>query len=80
VEATTMATKSMNVSEFKAKCLKLVDELEPDGLVLTKRGTPVARIVPIRQRGSGHLVGRMKGRVEVLGDIFSTGEQWDAQS
>lgn len=73
-------TKSMNVSEFKAKCLKLVDELEPEGLVLTKRGTPIARIVPIRQRGSAHLVGRMKGRVEVLGDIFSTGERWDAQS
>ncbi|HVN06462.1 MAG TPA: type II toxin-antitoxin system Phd/YefM family antitoxin [Bryobacteraceae bacterium] len=66
--------------EFKAKCLKLLDEVQQRRreIVITKRGKPVARVVPVA--GSGNQVfGRMRGTIEILGDIVSpTGEVWNA--
>ncbi len=47
-----MASKRIPAGEFKAKCLKLMDEVNATGeeLVITKRGKPVARLVPIDAR------------------------------
>ena len=44
-----MAPKSVAASEFKAKCLALLAEVSEtcQELVVTKRGKPVARVVPI---------------------------------
>jgi prevent-host-death family protein len=64
--------------EFKAKCLHLLDEVQRTRkeIVITKRGKPVARMLPVEQRPPS-VFGRMKGTVEILGDIVaSTGEQW----
>lgn len=64
--------------EFKAKCLHLLDEVQRTRkeIVITKRGKPVARMLPVEQHPPS-LFGRMKGTVEILGDIVaSTGEQW----
>jgi len=75
---TTLA--EMPASEFKAKCLKLLDEVHQHRfqIVITKRGKPVARLVPVSE-DLPDIFGRMKGTVEVLGDIISpTGEVWDA--
>ena len=47
-----MATKrTIAASEFKAKCLALLDEVAATGetLVVTKRGKPVARVVPAEE-------------------------------
>lgn len=43
--------RSIAASEFKAKCLALLDEVAENGetLVVTKRGKPVARIVPAEE-------------------------------
>ena len=56
---------------FKAKCLKLMDEVAVTGeeLVITKRGKPVARLVPATEERPS-LFGSMKGTVNILGDIF----------
>src|SRR5580698_10386240 len=58
--------------EFKAKCLKMLDEVAEKRLtlVITKRGKPVAQMVPVptKQRD---IVGSMKGSVTILGDIIS---------
>jgi prevent-host-death family protein len=70
----------MTVTEFKAKCLRVVDELPPLGIVLTKRGRPVARVVPAESRSNRDLIGSMKGRIRVNGPIYSTGVKWHAQS
>jgi prevent-host-death family protein len=45
-----MATRTICASEFKAKCLKLMDQVAATGdtLVITKRGKPVARVLPAR--------------------------------
>jgi len=69
----------MNATEFKARCLEVLDHLEPRGLVITKRGRAVARLIPERALENEQFVGSMKGQIKVHGDLFSTGERWDAQ-
>lgn len=66
--------------EFKAKCLRLLDEVHQQRfqIVITKRGKPVARLVPLADE-LPDIFGRMKGTGEILGDIVSpTGEIWNA--
>jgi antitoxin (DNA-binding transcriptional repressor) of toxin-antitoxin stability system len=45
--------------------------MDPEGLVITKHGKPVAKLVPIRSE-PGSLIGAMRGRIKVTGDILST--------
>ncbi|EQD54939.1 prevent-host-death family protein, partial [mine drainage metagenome] len=55
---------NINAAEFKAKCLKLIDEVAAthEPLVITKRGKPVARVVPIEDEApTPGLFGYMKG-------------------
>jgi len=69
-------------SEFKAHCLKLLDDVEKHGseYVVTKRGRPVARVVPIAVAKRASIFGSMAGSMEIAGDIISPiGEQWDAE-
>ncbi len=66
--------------EFKAKCLKLLDQVHQQHrqIVITKRGKPVARLMPLAV-DMPDIFGRMKGTVEILGDIVSSaGEVWNA--
>ncbi len=71
--------KELNASLFKAQCLSLLDELSPEGLTITKRGKPIARVTPISSDCSG-LIGMLKGKVTVHGDLLSTGLSWNAES
>ena len=71
--------KQIGAAKFKEKCLEILDSVGPEGLVITKHGKPVARLVPVKQ-GSASLIGCMKGKIRIKGNIFSTGEKWDAQS
>lgn len=50
--------KIMGAARFKEQCLSLIDSLKPEGIVITKHGKPVARLVPI-ERESGELLGRL---------------------
>ena len=72
--------KQISATVFKAKCLRILDELESQGIVITKRGDPVAKLTPIHKVDNSKLIGLMKGKVVVKGDIFSTGRKWNAQS
>lgn len=72
--------KVMKASEFKATCLKVMDEVQKTGepVLITKNGKPVSKLVPARARPRS-LFGVMKGRVEVKGDIVSPlNEDWEA--
>jgi antitoxin (DNA-binding transcriptional repressor) of toxin-antitoxin stability system len=69
--------KTIAASKFKEQCLSLLDHLAPEGLVVTKHGKPVARVVPMA-RASSELIGALRGRLKVKGDIMSTGARWDA--
>jgi prevent-host-death family protein len=69
----------ISASKFKEKCLSVLDNLPPEGVIITKHGKPVAKLIPISS-DSASLSGGMKGKLEIQGDIFSTGEQWNAES
>ncbi len=71
--------EQLNASKFKEQCLALLDNLEPEGIVITKHGKPIARIIPISS-DCASLIGSMKGRIKVKGDILSTGIRWNAES
>jgi prevent-host-death family protein len=71
--------KQIPASKFKEQCLSILDRVGEDGIVITKRGKPVAKLIPIRTESSA-LIGKLKGRLKVKGDIFSTGIKWHAQS
>lgn len=70
-------TRQIKASEFKAKCLSLLDEVRDTGetIVVTKRGKPVAELKPVRRRPKT-LFGAMKGSVTILGDIVAPLGDW----
>jgi len=69
----------MNASKFKEQCLSLLDHLSPEGIVITKHGKPVAHLIPAGS-GCASLIGSMKGKIRIKGEIESTGAAWNAQS
>ena len=71
--------KHLNVSEFREPCLALPEELPAEGVLITKRGHPVAHLMPVRDN-DGDLIGSLAGQLKVKGDILYTGRKWDAQS
>lgn len=71
--------RRIGAAAFKEKCLSLLDEVGPDGIVITKHGKPVARLVPIADE-SRNLIGALEGELEIRGDLLTTGLDWDAQS
>ena len=68
----------IDASTFKEQCLSLLDDLSAEGIVITKRGRPVAKVLPI-DSGCAGLIGSMKGKLNVKGDLLSTGVQWDTE-
>jgi prevent-host-death family protein len=71
--------KKINASKFKEQSLSILDNLDPEGIIITKHGRPVAKLIPIQER-SANLIGALKGKIRIVGDIMSTGEKWDAES
>ena len=71
--------KQIPAAKFKEQCLSILDHVDEEGIVITKRGKPVAKLIPIRTE-SAELIGKLKGRVKVKGDVLSTGVEWDAES
>ncbi|MGD1070467.1 MAG: type II toxin-antitoxin system prevent-host-death family antitoxin [Bryobacteraceae bacterium] len=69
----------INASKFKEQCLALLDRLDPEGIVITKHGKPVARLTPVNS-SCADLIGSMKGSIQVKGDLLSTGIKWNAES
>jgi prevent-host-death family protein len=59
--------------EFKARCLQLMEDVNRDGveLVITKRGRPVAKLVPVAPPAVTDIIGALRGTVRVVGDIVS---------
>ena len=78
-------SKTMGAAQFKAACLRVIDDMSRDGepVTITKRGRPVAVLSPVKagdQRRS--IVGAMAGSVLRYDEPFAPiaePDQWDAQ-
>jgi prevent-host-death family protein len=73
--------KVMPAGQFKARCLKVMDEVRStrEPVVITKKGHPVAKLVPSDSQPED-VFGCMKGEVEIVGDIVAPAvplEDWD---
>jgi prevent-host-death family protein len=71
-----MDKNEIAAGEFKAQCLAILDEVAATGkeIVVTKRGKPVAKVVPIEPPKS------LEGSVTILGDIVGPAfdeDDWD---
>jgi prevent-host-death family protein len=74
--------KTMAASEFKARCLQVMDQVSKSRrpVVITKRGKAVAKLVPADEFRP-EVFDSLKGKIEILGDIVSPVvpvEDWDA--
>ncbi len=74
--------RTIKASEFKAKCLKLMDEVANSGveIVITKNDRPVSRLVPYRDEEPS-MFGRDRDKIRILDDIIEPIDvQWDAET
>ena len=81
-EGSSHGPRTIKASEFKAKCLKLMDEVAESGeeIVITKNGRHTARLVAYRARFE-EFFGADKGKLEIIGDIISPIDvEWEAMS
>ena len=64
--------RRIKASEFKAKCLKLMDEVAKTGepIIITKNGQPVSQLIPYRRKPKT-LFGVMKDSMTITGDVIS---------
>jgi prevent-host-death family protein len=73
--------KTMLVSEFKARCLAVLKEVQRtrEPLVVTLRGKPLVTVVPADVPGSGKRLGGLKGRMTVRRDLvkIDTTADWE---
>jgi prevent-host-death family protein len=75
-----MKTRTIPAGTFKARCLAIMDEVQAkrQAVVITKRGKPVAKLVPV-EKEKDDIFGFFKGKVKVVGDVVSpalTPEEW----
>jgi len=78
----SVVMKTVKASEFKATCLRLMDEVAETGdpVIITKNGRPVSKLVPFR-KPLRSLWGLHAGRLELADDLVEgTGEVWGADS
>ena len=74
--------RTIKASEFKARCLKLMDEVADNGaeIVITKNGRPVSRLIPYRKKPDT-LFGIDRGKLEIHGDLDEPLDvAWEAEA
>ena len=71
--------KKIAAGEFKARCLSLMEAVRStrEPIVITKRGKPVAKLVPVESK-KDDWIGRLDGEFRVVGDIESPIDEWES--
>jgi prevent-host-death family protein len=74
--------KTMPAGYFKARCLKVMDEVQStrEPVTITKKGKPVAKLMPPDGQAED-IFGCLKGEIEIVGDILSplvSPDDWEA--
>ena len=76
------AAQQVTAAEFKTHCLRLIEEVRQGNaeVVITRYGTPVAKLVPYSE-GAMSIFGHLGGTVVSHDDLISpTGEAWEADA
>ena len=72
--------KTISAAEFKARCLTLMDDVSStrETIMITKRGKPVAKLVPAGKEPQ-EFIGRLKGVIEIVGELDADPpEAWES--
>lgn len=76
-----MASHVVSVTEFKAKCLALLDDVSTTGdtITVTKRGKPLATVSPAKAKPYKSSKGIWKGKIHIPDDVLmdDTSELWE---
>jgi len=75
--------KTMPAGAFKQTCLRVLDEVSASGepIVITKRGKPVAQLIPVKPERSDDWLGAMSDRGKITGDLVAPAvdlDEWEA--
>ncbi|MBI2900178.1 MAG: type II toxin-antitoxin system Phd/YefM family antitoxin [Planctomycetes bacterium] len=76
--------RTLTASDFKARCLAVLDEIARTGepITITKRGRPVARLVAPLSISDDRPQSRLRGTLRIVGDIVSSvlpPDAWEAE-
>jgi prevent-host-death family protein len=71
--------KQIAISEFRAKCLSLIDQVQKTKkpICITRFGRPIAQVSPPPPKTDDDVIGSMKGTFQILGDIISPANDED---
>lgn len=69
--------KEIDAAKFQEQCLELLDQLDPEGLVITKDGQPIARVLPSMSHDAD-LIGSLRHKIKINGDLLTTSLGWGA--
>jgi prevent-host-death family protein len=78
------AMQEISISDFKAKCLAVLDRVKRTGrpILITRRGVPIAEVVPPHPRERPPTwLGCMSGSIRILGDVIAPAAdegEWEA--
>jgi antitoxin (DNA-binding transcriptional repressor) of toxin-antitoxin stability system len=79
-----MKHQTVSVTEFKAKCLALLEQIGQEGgtLTVTKRGRPLATVGPAKRRPFRSSEGILAGKIKIVGDLdkIDNSDRWDVVS
>jgi prevent-host-death family protein len=75
---TMQGMRQVPAAKFKEQCLALLDTVDQDGIVITKHGKPVAKLIPYGA-DCASLIGALKHKLEIRGDILTTDLKWHAE-
>jgi len=67
-----MSSQVVTATEFKAKCLALLDEVASKGgtITVTKRGKPVATVSPVKKPRFRSTEGILKGKIDIPDEVL----------
>ncbi len=74
----TKSHKTIPAGRFKAQCLSLLDRVARTGepLLVTKRGRPVAKVVPVDEQAAPALLGSVVVKGDIIGPIL---DEWEIE-
>ena len=75
-----LVVQEISVSDFRQQCLTLMDDLPVEGILITRHGHPVARLLPVRPASCADMIGSVPILKSDYDDLLSTDERWEADA